>query len=58
MLWIIILLTGTDEAVILNVLGNHSNEQRIEIADAFKVAYGKVGEPASNVIVIGQHPSR
>ncbi|KAL8583598.1 hypothetical protein ACOMHN_028368 [Nucella lapillus] len=32
---------GTDEETVLNILGNHSNDQRQEIADAFKVAYGK-----------------
>ena len=33
--------TGTNEAEIINVLGNHCLEQRMEIAQAYKVAYGK-----------------
>lgn len=32
---------GTDEDVILQILGNHTLSQRLEVAQAFKVAYGK-----------------
>lgn len=32
---------GTNEGDILNVLGNHSNKQRLLTAEAFKVLYGK-----------------
>ncbi|XP_076440760.1 annexin A5-like [Babylonia areolata] len=32
---------GTNESEILDVLGNHCNAQRLEIAEAYKVAYGK-----------------
>ncbi|KAK7100208.1 annexin B9-like [Littorina saxatilis] len=32
---------GTNEDPILQIMGNHTNEQRLEIAQAFKVAYGK-----------------
>ena len=33
---------GTDEDVITKLLAGHSNEQRVEIASAFKTAYGEV----------------
>jgi len=32
---------GTDEDAVIQVMGNHTSEQRIEIAEAFKQAYGK-----------------
>jgi len=32
---------GTDEETILRILGNHTLKQRLEVASAFKVAYGK-----------------
>ena len=35
-------LTGTDESVIIKLLARHTNEQRQEIASAFKTAYGEV----------------
>ncbi|RUS88556.1 hypothetical protein EGW08_003656 [Elysia chlorotica] len=32
---------GTDEDAVINVMGNHCLAQRLEIAEAYKVAYGK-----------------
>ncbi|KAL8622443.1 hypothetical protein ACOMHN_034108 [Nucella lapillus] len=32
---------GTNEETILEILGNHCNKQRLEIAESYKVAYGK-----------------
>nr|KAG5697413.1 hypothetical protein BaRGS_008839 [Batillaria attramentaria] len=32
---------GTDEEAVLQILGNHTTDQRLEIAQAFKTAYGK-----------------
>lgn len=33
---------GTDENVIVEVIGTHTNEQRQEIKDKYKTMYGKV----------------
>ena len=40
---LIILLTGTDEEALINVLCYRSNPQRQEIRSTFKTMFGKVG---------------
>ncbi len=37
-------VVGTDEAVIVEVLGNRTSSQRIAIAEAYKASYGEVSQ--------------
>lgn len=41
---------GTDENVIVEVIGGHTNEQRQEIKDKYKTMYGKVRDSKSQII--------
>lgn len=46
---------GTNESIIIKELSKHSNDQRQQIALAFKTAYGKVFFLCINCIYAGEH---
>lgn len=33
---------GTDDKMLINILGNRSNEQRVKIRDQYKLMFGRV----------------
>lgn len=40
---------GTKESVIINIMGNRSNSQRLKIKDAYKLMFGKVIQKSNAV---------
>ena len=41
------LFPGTDEDAVIKILGNHNWQQRMEIAESYKAAYGAVSVSVS-----------
>ena len=35
---------GTDDSMLVHILGNRSNDQRVKIRDQYKVMFGKVSQ--------------
>jgi hypothetical protein len=33
---------GTDESMLIHILGNRSNDQRVKIRDQYKIMFGRV----------------
>jgi hypothetical protein len=35
---------GTDDSMLIHILGNRSNDQRLKIRDLYKTKFGQVGD--------------
>jgi hypothetical protein len=45
---------GTDEDMLIHILGNRSNDQRVKIRDKYKTMFGKVIRFVSNSSIVNE----
>jgi hypothetical protein len=47
---------GTDESMLIHILGNRSNDQRVKIRDQYKIMFGRVSNSTESNFYFNGNP--